>query len=60
MIAKVVAVTPDEFKAWLERKRTEIDDADKAAQTRRAEENKQTDAGASPVNDNQAPEAETP
>ena len=60
MVAKVVAVTPDEFKAWLERKRTEIDEADKAAQTRRAEENKQTDAGASPVNEEQAPEDETP
>ena len=60
MVAKVVAVTPAEFKAWLERKRTEIDEADKAAQTRRAQESKQTDAGASPVNDEQAPEEETP
>ena len=60
MIAKVVAVTPAEFKTWLARKRKEIDEADKAAQTRRAQENKQTDAGASPANDEQAPEEETP
>jgi cytochrome c oxidase subunit 2 len=55
MVAKVVAVTPDDFKAWLERKRMEIDEADKAAKTRRAQENKETEAGASPRNDQQPP-----
>jgi cytochrome c oxidase subunit 2 len=60
MVAKVVAVSPAAFKAWLARKKTEIEAADKAAQTRRAQENQQTDAGASPVNENQAPKDETP
>ncbi len=60
MVARVVAVTPAEFKVWLARKRTEIEAADKSAQTRREQESKQTDAGASPVNDQQAPQGETP
>jgi cytochrome c oxidase subunit 2 len=60
MVAEVVAVTPAEFKTWLERKRTEIDEADKAAEVRRKQENAQTDASASPVNGEQAPEDKTP
>jgi cytochrome c oxidase subunit 2 len=37
MVASVHAVTPAEFKAWLAEKKTAIEQADKLAQTRRAE-----------------------
>jgi cytochrome c oxidase subunit 2 len=46
MVAKVRAVSPDEFKAWLENKRKEIDAANKAAAERRkqlADEEEQGD-----------------
>jgi cytochrome c oxidase subunit 2 len=59
MVAKVVAVSPAAFKAWLARKKREIDAADKAAQTRRAQENQQTQEGASPRNNQQPPSTGT-
>jgi cytochrome c oxidase subunit 2 len=55
MVARVVAVTPAQFKTWLARKRSEIEAADKAAQARRAAEAKQTQEGASPRNNQQPP-----
>jgi cytochrome c oxidase subunit 2 len=55
MVARVVAVEPAQFKRWLATKRREIDAANKAAEVRREAEAKETDAGASPVNDETAP-----
>ena len=49
MIAKVVAVEPDQFKAWLAQKRREIQASDKAAQKRREAEGKELNEGISPV-----------
>jgi cytochrome c oxidase subunit 2 len=49
MVARVVAVTPVQFKAWLARKKREIAASNKAAQTRRAQEAKQLQQGQSPV-----------
>jgi cytochrome c oxidase subunit 2 len=49
MIAKVVALEPAEFKAWMDRKKTEIKEANDAAAKRRAEESKQLQQGQSPV-----------
>jgi cytochrome c oxidase subunit 2 len=51
MIAKVVAVEPDEFKTWLETKKREIEAANKAAQTRREKEAKQIAEGETPADD---------
>ncbi|MGH2899351.1 MAG: cytochrome c oxidase subunit II, partial [Solirubrobacteraceae bacterium] len=51
MVAKVVAVSPQEFKTWLATKKSEIEAANKAAQTRREAEAKQTAAGATPADD---------
>jgi cytochrome c oxidase subunit 2 len=60
MLAKVVAVEPDEFKTWLENKRREIDDNNKAAQQRREQEAQDTAAGDSPAEDKQPTDSETP
>jgi cytochrome c oxidase subunit 2 len=49
MVAKVVALEPAAFKAWMDRKRTEIKQADDAAAKRRAEESRQLQQGQSPV-----------
>jgi len=59
MLAKVVAVEPDEFKTWLATKKREIDANNKAAQTRREREAKQTAAGDSPAEDQRPLESET-
>ncbi len=45
MIAKVVAIEPDEFKSWLEEKKREIAAANKAAQQRREAEAANPPAG---------------
>jgi cytochrome c oxidase subunit 2 len=45
MLAKVVAIEPAAFKTWLANKRSEINAANKAAQTRREAEAKQTPGG---------------
>jgi cytochrome c oxidase subunit 2 len=52
MRAKVIAVSPAEFKDWLARKKTEIAAANKAAQTRREQEAKDLAAGKTPADDN--------
>jgi hypothetical protein len=44
MIATVKAVTPSEFEAWLEAKKTQI----KASNDAAAEQRKQVDAGENP------------
>ena len=49
MLAKVVAIEPDEFKTWLETKKREIEANNKAAQQRRAQEAEDTAEGESPV-----------
>ena len=49
MIAKVVALEPDAFKAWMERKKREIKASDEAAAERRAEEAKELEEGQPPV-----------
>ncbi|HVF78151.1 MAG TPA: cytochrome c oxidase subunit II [Solirubrobacteraceae bacterium] len=59
MLAKVVAVEPDEFKAWLANKKREIDANNKAAQKRREQEAKDTAAGDSPAEDESPIETET-
>ena len=59
MLAKVVAVEPAEFKTWLETKRAEIDANNKAAQTRREKEAKDTAAGDSPTEDANPVDSET-
>jgi cytochrome c oxidase subunit 2 len=51
MIAKVVALEPADFKAWLERKRREIDANNKAAQQRREQESREIGEGESPTED---------
>ncbi len=48
MIAKVVAVEPEEFKLWLENKKREITAANKDAQQRREEEAKDIAEGRNP------------
>lgn len=60
MLAKVVAIPPDEFKTWLETKKREIDANNKAAQERRAQEAQDTAAGDSPTEDESPAESETP
>jgi cytochrome c oxidase subunit 2 len=60
MLARVVAVEPDEFKTWLENKRREIDANNKAAEERRKQEIQDTAAGDSPAEDKSATETETP
>jgi cytochrome c oxidase subunit 2 len=60
MLAKVVAVEPDEFKTWLENKRREIDANNKAAAERRKQETQDTAAGDSPAEDKSPVESETP
>lgn len=59
MLAKVVAVEPDEFKAWLATKKAEIDANNKAAQERREQEAKDTAAGDSPTEDSKPADSET-
>ena len=49
MIAKVVALEPTEFKAWMDRKKTEIKTANDAAAERRRSESAQLEEGESPV-----------
>lgn len=49
MVAKVIAVEPDEFRTWLERKKREIDANNKAAQERREQESEDLAEGESPV-----------
>ena len=49
MVAKVVALEPAEFKAWLENKKREITANNKAAQVRREAEAKDVAEGESPV-----------
>jgi cytochrome c oxidase subunit II len=53
MLAKVVAVEPDEFKTWLETKKREITENNKAAQVRREAEAKDTAEGESPTGANE-------
>jgi cytochrome c oxidase subunit 2 len=59
MLAKVVAVEPDQFKTWLENKRREIDANNKAAEERRKQETQDTAAGDSPTEDQEPTESET-
>ena len=49
MTAKVVALEPTEFKAWMDRKKTEIKAANDAAAERRRTESQQLEEGESPV-----------
>ncbi|MFP5379976.1 MAG: hypothetical protein ACLGHP_09565 [Vicinamibacteria bacterium] len=49
MYAKVVAVPPAEFRAWLQTKKREIDAGNKAAQQRREAEAREIAAGESPA-----------
>jgi cytochrome c oxidase subunit II len=49
MLAKVVAVEPAEFETWLANKRSQIDTANKAAQTRREAEAKNTAKAQTPA-----------
>ena len=58
MIAKVVALEPDAFKAWMDDKKREIKASDEAAQKRRAEEAAQPEEGDSPVTEEQPSEGE--
>jgi cytochrome c oxidase subunit 2 len=58
MTAKVVALEPAEFKAWMDRKKTEIKQANDAAAKRRAEEAEQLDEGRSPVTEELPAEGE--
>jgi heme/copper-type cytochrome/quinol oxidase subunit 2 len=60
MLAKVVAVTPDEFKTYLETKKREIEANNKAAQTRREQEAKDTAQGESPTEEANPQESESP
>jgi cytochrome c oxidase subunit 2 len=60
MLAKVVAVTPDEFKTYLETKKREIEANNKAAQTRREQEAKDTAQGESPTEEANPLESESP
>ncbi|HWI08906.1 MAG TPA: cytochrome c oxidase subunit II [Solirubrobacteraceae bacterium] len=58
MLAKVVAIEPDEFERWLENKKREIDANNKAAQERREAEAEDLAEGASPaVGGNTSPDA---
>ena len=49
MVAKVVAVEPDEFREWLATKKREIDANNQAAQERREEEAEDLAEGATPA-----------
>jgi cytochrome c oxidase subunit 2 len=60
MLAKVVAVTPDEFKTYLETKKREIEASNKAAQTRREAEAKDAAEGESPTEEADPQESESP
>ena len=59
MVAKVVAIEPAQFKAWLARKRREIDANNKAAQTRREQEARDENEGDSPTEDASPTETES-
>jgi len=59
MLATVVALEPDDFKAWLENKRDEIDANNKEAQQRREEELRDIEEGDSPAEDADPQEEET-
>jgi cytochrome c oxidase subunit 2 len=59
MIAKVVAVEPNEFKAWLAGKAREIDANNKSAQQRREREAKEEAEGDSPTEDESPVESES-
>ncbi len=58
MIAKVVAIEPDEFETWLETKKREIKANNPAAQQRRKEESEELAEGEGPIGSGQTETAQ--